>query len=146
MFGGQRAVGDIPHLLARADVCLSALMPKPYLQKIITVKVFEYFSCRKPVVAAVAGETARVIENSGGGIAVPPNDARAMAEAVLALYHDPERRAAMGHSGQRYVEANYSRAVWADRLEKILTELHESGRNPVPAAAARKLETNEVTS
>lgn len=65
VFGGERKVEEIPHLLARADVCLSALLPAPYLEKIITVKVFEYLACEKPVVASLAGETARVIQDSG---------------------------------------------------------------------------------
>jgi glycosyltransferase involved in cell wall biosynthesis len=123
VFGGERKVEEIPHLLARADVCLSALLSAPYLEKIITVKVFEYLACEKPVVAALAGETARVIRESGGGIVVPPNDSRAMADAVLSLYRDPQRRAAMGRRGRTYVEENFSRAIWATRLERMLREI-----------------------
>jgi glycosyltransferase involved in cell wall biosynthesis len=125
VFGGERSVEEIPHLLARADVCLSALLPDPYLQKIITVKVFEYLACEKPVVAALAGETARVLQDSGGGIVVPPNDSQAMADAILTLYHDEGRRTAMGKLGRRYVEENFSRSMWAERLEKTLVKLRE---------------------
>lgn len=123
IFGGERKVEEIPHLLARADVCLSALLPAPYLEKIITVKVFEYLACEKPVVASLAGETARVLQDSGGGIVVPPNDSRAMADAILSLYHDPQRRTAMGKLGRVYVEENFSRSMWAARLERTLREV-----------------------
>jgi hypothetical protein len=126
IFAGERRGTDIPDLLSHANVCLSALLPEPYLEKIITVKVFEYLACEKPVVAAVGGETAAVIRNSGGGIVVPPNDAQAMADAVIQLYNDPGRRAEMGRMGRRYVEENYSRSTWAVKLEKTLRELHAS--------------------
>ena len=145
IFAGERQVAEIPSLLARADVCLSALLPDPYLQKIITVKVFEYLACEKPVVAAVAGETARVIQESGAGIVVPPNDATAMAEGVLSLYRDSERRAAMGKLGRRYVEENYSRANSATKLERTLRELFESETmEPASSSAQHRSEGDEM--
>lgn len=128
IFGGERGVKDIPHLLARADVCLSALLPDAYLEKIITVKVFEYLACQKPVVASLAGETARVLQDSGGGMVVPPGDPRALAEAILSLYRDPARCALMGQRGRRYVEENYSRSMWARRLEGALNSLDSNDR------------------
>ena len=124
IFGGERRVDEIPFLLARADVCLSALLPDPYLEKIITVKLFEYLACEKPVVAALAGETARVLTDSGGGIVVPPGAARSMAEAILGLYQQPERRIAMGKVGRRYVEEHFSRSMWAAQLEVMLKALY----------------------
>jgi glycosyltransferase involved in cell wall biosynthesis len=55
---------------------------------------------------------------------VPPQDARAMADAILMLRSDPERRRTMGKLGRRFVEENYSRSVWAGRLEKRMSELY----------------------
>jgi colanic acid biosynthesis glycosyl transferase WcaI len=129
IFAGERRVEDIPFMLARADVCLSALMPDSYLDKIITVKVFEYLACEKPVVAALAGETARVLNDSGGGMVVPPGDSQSMADAILDLYRHPERRVAMGKAGRRYVEENFSRSMWAARLEVMLKELYLRARS-----------------
>jgi hypothetical protein len=136
IFGGERKVEEIPYLLARADVCLSALLPNPYLEKIITVKIFEYLACEKPVVAALAGETARVLNESGGGIIVPPGEARSMAEAVLQLYHNPEQRTAMGKRGRRYVEEHFSRSFWAAQLEVILRGLCQRTQRKEPLGGA----------
>ncbi len=139
IFGGERRVDEIPFLLARADVCLSALLPDPYLEKIITVKIFEYLACEKPVVAALAGETARVLTDSGGGIVVPPGAARSMAEAILGLYQQPERRIAMGKVGRRYVEEHFSRSMWAAQLEVMLKALYlrTRDRERLPTRAKR---------
>jgi glycosyltransferase involved in cell wall biosynthesis len=136
IFGGERGVEDVPLLLARADVCFAAVRPEPYPKKVISVKVFEYMACEKPVVGALSGESARVLAESNGGLVVPPGDARATADAILALRGDPARRAAMGKAGRRYVEENYSRAAWAARLEQRISALCCTDDGAVAAAAA----------
>lgn len=127
IFGGERRVEDVPPLVSRADVCFAAVRPEPYPKKVISVKVFEYMACERPVVGALSGESARVLEESGGGIVVPPGDARATASAILELYQDPARRSAMGAAGRRYVEEHYSRSAWAARLERRIGELCDAG-------------------
>ena len=123
VFGGERPIAEVPYLLARADVCVTTLLPDPYLEKIVSVKIFEYLACEKPVVASLRGEGARVVEQSGGGIAIAPADARAMAGAIRELLDSPERRAEMGKAGRRYVEEHHSRATIAARLEELLDEV-----------------------
>ena len=66
VFGGELPIEEVPYLLARADVCVTNLLPDPYLEKIVSVKIFEYLACGKPVVGALRGEGARVLEDSGG--------------------------------------------------------------------------------
>lgn len=127
IFGDERIVSEVPSLLARADVCFAAVRPEQYPRKVISVKVFEYLACEKPVVGALSGESARILEESGGGIVVPPGDASATAEAILSLYQDPARRAAMGTAGRRYVDEHYSRSAWAMHLEKRLKAVYWSG-------------------
>jgi colanic acid biosynthesis glycosyl transferase WcaI len=116
VFLGERPVDEVPAILARADVCVSALLPEPYLEKIISVKLFEYMACEKPVIASQAGEGARRVEESRAGLVTPPGDERALAEAVRSLKRDPLRRREMGAAGRRYVETHYSRSRWAVRF------------------------------
>ena len=141
IFGDERSVKDIPSILARADLCFAAVRPEPYPKKVISVKVFEYMACERAVVGALNGESARVLEESGGGIVVAAGDARATAEAILALYADPQKRAAMGTAGRRYVQENYSRDVWAGRLEQRLREMCHATNGE---AAARLAEQNQT--
>jgi colanic acid biosynthesis glycosyl transferase WcaI len=123
LFGGERKVEDIPYLLSRADVCLSMLLPDPYLENIISVKLFEYMACARPIVAGCAGESARVLEASRAGIAVPAGDSEGMARGILKLMQDSRSREEMGRTGRRFVEENYSRSAWAQRLEQRLCAL-----------------------
>lgn len=138
IFGDERVVGDVPSLISRADVCFAAVRPEPYPKKVISVKVFEYLACERPVVGALSGESARILHESGGGIVVSPGDARGTAEAILSLYSDPARREAMGKAGRSYVNRNYSRSAWAMRLERRINEVYWSGardRRAVPRPA-----------
>jgi glycosyltransferase involved in cell wall biosynthesis len=123
LFGGELPIEEVPYLLARADVCVTNLLPDAYLEKIVSVKVFEYLACGKPVVGGLRGEGARVLEESGGGIAVEPGDAQALGDAVRELLDAPERRAELGEAGRRYVVEHHSRTAIAARLEGLLDEV-----------------------
>ena len=89
LFGGERPIEEVPYVLARADVCVTNLLPDPYLDKIVSVKVFEYLACEKPVVGGLRGEGARILEESGGGIAVEPGDAHAGVPESPVLHRCP---------------------------------------------------------
>ncbi len=122
-FGGEIPLSDVPMVLARADACVTNLLPDPYLRKIISVKVFEYMAMAKPVVAALEGEGARVVREADAGIVVRPGDPRGIADAVVRLADDPGLRHRMGASGRRHVEERYSRQATARRLDQALTQL-----------------------
>ena len=118
----EKPVEVVPHLLARADVCFAACRPEPYPKKLISVKVFEYLACERPVVGCFEGESARIITESGGGIVVPPGQPDRVAEAILSLYDAPELRKSMGIAGREYVERSFSRSDLAMKFEKLLSE------------------------
>jgi colanic acid biosynthesis glycosyl transferase WcaI len=123
IFAGQKAVSDLPWLLARADVCLTVVQPGRCSEKVNSVKTFEYMACEKPVVLASNEAGSQVLIESKAGVLVPPRDASAMAKAIQALRDDPARRLKMGRLGRRYVQANYSRSTWAGRLEEKMRTL-----------------------
>jgi glycosyltransferase involved in cell wall biosynthesis len=81
----------------------------------------------RPVVAAAAGWTAQVIADAGAGIACPPEQPAALADAIAQVAGDPERARDMGASGRRYVEANLTRRAAADRLDRALRSLVDHG-------------------
>jgi len=135
IIASQRSVKDVPSVIARANVCFAAVSAEAYPKKLISVKIFEYFACEKPVVGALSGESARVIEESGGGVVVRPGDAEGIAEAILDLYNDKKKCEEMGKAGRRYVEENFSRGIWATRLEQRIATL---GAEPPPSTGVTK--------
>lgn len=120
VFLGEQQVTDVPFLIARANVCISSLLPSPYLEKIVSVKIYEYLACGKPVIGLHSGETARVLNESGAALVVKPGDTEGCAQAVLKLYRDPELCARLGSRGCGYIEQNFSRRAIAMRLNALL--------------------------
>jgi glycosyltransferase involved in cell wall biosynthesis len=59
------------------------------------------------MVGNVPGRAARLLEEEGCGIAVPPGDAPALAAALRRLAADPALRGAMGAAGRRLAEARF---------------------------------------
>jgi phosphatidylinositol alpha-mannosyltransferase len=89
------------------------------------------FSCATPVVASDIEGYAAVAEHGETGILVPPGDAAALAEAMVALLTDEERRRRLGEAAREESE-EYS---WK-RIAARLVEIYESLANRAPAARA----------
>ncbi|HEY0868373.1 MAG TPA: glycosyltransferase family 4 protein, partial [Fimbriimonas sp.] len=129
LFAGELKVDQIPATLAQADVCVSMLDTNPYFRKIISVKVFEYMACGKPVIGMHSGETARILSESQAGIVVPPGDSEALAARIRELKDCPELLLDMGEKGLAYVADNYDRDLIASKLERLLVGV-AAGRTP----------------
>jgi colanic acid biosynthesis glycosyl transferase WcaI len=125
IFLGELRLADIPKALSRADVCFAGERGGEYQEKLISVKLFEYMACERPIVSTVVGEGARVVDKSCAGFSIESGHASAVAASIMTLKSDPRRRRAMGKSGRAYVEANYSRGEWARRFERWVVELVE---------------------
>jgi glycosyltransferase involved in cell wall biosynthesis len=109
---------------ASADVMLVTLKQDPVFALTIPSKVQSYLACGRPIVAALDGEGARVVAESGAGIAANAGDAAALADGVLKLYRMPRpEREAMGRRGREYFEQNFERSLLLSRLEQWIAEL-----------------------
>lgn len=101
--------GEVPGLLAAADICLVPLRDVPLFTSFIPSKIFEYLGAGKAVVGSVAGESA-VILRDAGAVVVAPEDPQQLTAAIRSLARDPARRRQMGDDGRRYVEEHFDRA------------------------------------
>ena len=65
-------------------------------------KLYSILAAGRPLVASVdpGTEVARVVEQAGAGLAVPPDDPEAFTKALATLLDDPERTRAMGAAGR----------------------------------------------
>lgn len=66
--------------------------------------ILEAMAMGKPVICSRTRGQVDVIEEGVTGLFVPVGDARALREAMLALWHDPVRAGAMGRAGRARVE------------------------------------------
>jgi colanic acid biosynthesis glycosyl transferase WcaI len=115
---GQHPVESMPAYFALADALLVTLRDDPVFALTIPSKIQSYQACGRPIVAALNGEGARAIEESGCGLTCPAGDGEGLARAVMALYRMPvEERERMGARGRAYFAANFERSRLLDRLE-----------------------------
>jgi glycosyltransferase involved in cell wall biosynthesis len=125
---------DMPEVLAASDCGIAILKPIPLYGTTFPNKVFDYMAAGRPVVLAIDGVIRDVVEQAHAGVAVPPGDAQALAEAVRSLADDPSVARKMGGRGRSVVERDFSREEQARGMEQLMREMLES--NPVKPAGA----------
>jgi glycosyltransferase involved in cell wall biosynthesis len=85
--------------------------------------VIEAMACGVPVVQPASAAFPEIIATTGGGVCVPPRDARALALAWHELLADPARRQALGQAGRAGVEKHYSAATMSDQFRRTVARL-----------------------
>lgn len=86
----------------------------------------EALSQSTPVVSTDVGDSAAIV--GPGGIVVPPEDPRALGDALLELLQMPAaERAALGDAGRRHVVAQFSVESMARAYERLYREVAASG-------------------
>lgn len=127
-FTGMVQYDKVPLYINASDVCV-APMKKDILGS--PLKLYEYMACGKPVVATRASSF-DVLEKSGAGVLVNPENSAEFANTLVKLLQESELRKQMGENGRRYVVENRSWESVARRVaevcEKTLQE-HERERN-----------------
>jgi colanic acid biosynthesis glycosyl transferase WcaI len=92
---------------------------------------------RAVVVTADPGsELHDVVVASGAGLAVPPENPEALAEALRSLVRDPQRRLAMGQAGRRWIMNHLSIDKVLGRIEHDVQGLIRAHAQQRPASAA----------
>ncbi len=82
--------------------------------------VLEAFAARVPVVATAVGGTPEVVEDGVNGYLVPPGKVEPLADRIVRLVCDRQRRVAMGARGRRRVEEKFSFGAQAKAYEELL--------------------------
>ena len=119
-------LGRLPHeqmakIYSIADVLLVHLKKVPLFEITIPSKTLAYLACAKPLLMAVEGDAADLIDSTGAGLSCPPEDASALAAAVKTLYEMPaDRRRTMGVAGREYFLEHFTLDIVAGTYERLL--------------------------
>lgn len=126
---------SMPGILAQASVLLVTLARDPILAQTVPSKVQAYLAAARPIVAALDGEGARMVEDAGAGVACPAEDAPALASAVRRMREMPAgEQLRMALQGRAYYDRHFDPAVLAIRLRQILEDVVKRD-NDVESAA-----------
>jgi colanic acid biosynthesis glycosyl transferase WcaI len=123
-FVGFQPKERLPEVLAAADVHVVALK-KGLARSSVPSKTYSILAAGRPIVASVdeGTEVARVVEQAGAGLPVPPEDPEAFVAAITKLVDAPELATQMGRSGRAFVERWASPAAVAEQYENLFDEL-----------------------
>ncbi len=121
IFTGERQ--DIRELLALLDIFVL-----PSLWEGFSTALLEAMAMKKAVIASAVGGTPEFVESGKTGILIPPNDPAALARAVTALLHNPERIREMGQAAHKYVQQYCSLETVVRQTESIYERLLHNGQ------------------
>jgi len=122
-FTGQRPRAEIPEYIAASDACLVPLRPSPLFETVLPSKMLEFMACARPVVVGVSGYARALVEESGGGLGVTPDDHDGLAEVLLRLRDEPVLGDKFGESGRHFVVERFSRRAKAATYLAALREV-----------------------
>jgi colanic acid biosynthesis glycosyl transferase WcaI len=135
-FVPQQPREKIPAYISASDACLVVLKKSDVFETVIPTKMLEFMSCSRPVILGVGGQAKQILERSGAGICVEPENPAALCDAILRLRQDPELCESLGRNGREYIVQNLSRQRTAAEYLKTLRSLIEGSGVVEPAAAA----------
>lgn len=118
---GRFPVETMPGFMQQASALLVTLADQDIFRFTIPSKVQAYLAAGRPILACLNGEGANLVTASGAGLAVPAENAKALAEAVLRLYRmSPQEREAMGTKGRLYYAQHFSHDMLVNQLIDLL--------------------------
>ncbi len=126
-FAGRFPPSEMEAILKSAQALLVSLKPEPIFSLTVPSKVQAYLWSGQPIIAALDGEAAKVIEDAGAGLCSLPGDSEALARNIIQLADLPESdRQAMGMAGRTYFDKNFAPELLTDKLISLLAGLKKN--------------------
>jgi glycosyltransferase involved in cell wall biosynthesis len=119
-FVGERPRDEVPRWIAESSACVVLLRQSPVFLTVVPSKMLEIMAVGRPILLGVEGEARALLERAGAGIAVPPENADALAQAILRLRRDPALARRCGESGRAFVQREFRREGLASRYLELL--------------------------
>lgn len=108
LFVDPQPLAEMPRYWSLARAALVTLRDMPLFDGARPSKSFPPMASGVPVIFSGRGEMRNLLEDSGAGIAVPPEDPAALADAIRLLADDPARAAELGRNARSLVLAQFS--------------------------------------
>lgn len=96
--------------------------------------LLDAMAAERPIVATRAGGIPEVVTDGETGLLVAPRDARALADAILALLRDADRRSRLARAGHRRVAERFS----VDRMVEGTLDVYGRVAGRIPAAGTAR--------
>ena len=122
----RQSAERIPEFLSACDAAFLSFKNEPLWKMTIPAKLQSYMACGKPIIASAAGETERIIKETGCGICCKIGDAEGLAEAIKRIMSSDT--AAMGKKGREYFKLYFDKKRLMDQMEEYFAVNTKSKR------------------
>lgn len=114
----------LPTMLAAADVSL-VVQKRNAICFNMPSKIPTILASGRPILASVPqhGTAAKAVRQSQGGIVIPPENPKRLAQAIQALYENPLRCALLGRQGRQFAVEHYAFEQILTRYESLFVSL-----------------------
>jgi len=113
---GSKPYSDIPWYISACDILMVTPMGGScILSGLSPLKLYEAFSCSRPVIATQI-KGLEVVEEIAAGITVPLNNPQELAKAITKILSQKKLWEKMGNNGRKYVEKNHH---WEKISQKV---------------------------
>jgi colanic acid biosynthesis glycosyl transferase WcaI len=114
----------LPEMLAASDVGL-VLQKSNVIAFNMPSKIQVLLASGRPIIASVpsTGTAGKAINRSQGGLVIPPEDEAALADAVLELYHHPEKCATLGEKAREFALQEYAFEQSLNKYEQLFNDV-----------------------
>ena len=121
-FHGRKPLEEMPFYYAASDAMLVTFEASPMATYTLPRKVTTYLAAGKPVLAALSGETERVLNEAGCGMCCDTADAEGLARIAkkFSLRADHVR---MGEAASAYYLTHFTKERFLDKIENLLRDL-----------------------
>jgi colanic acid biosynthesis glycosyl transferase WcaI len=123
-FIDRHPMSAMPGFMAAADVLLVHLKRSELSRYVIPTKTFAYLAAGKPILMAMEGAAADMVQAAGAGMVIEPDDPVELANAISAFQRaSSDERSRFGQNGRTYLLENFSRRDIIARYEKLLADV-----------------------
>ncbi|MBV9788510.1 MAG: glycosyltransferase, partial [Chloroflexi bacterium] len=117
---------DIPAVLAQTDI-----FTLPSLWEGLPLTAIEAMAAARPVVLTDVGGNSELVQSGVNGMIVRPDDVDALANTLVELLNDEQRRTEMGHAARQRVQHDFSIDTIAAQHEALYESIWNKHYNRV---------------
>ena len=121
IFYGRQPLNNMAKFYSKADAMLVTLKKDERLSMTVPGKVQTCLSAGKPIIAAIDGAGAEIIESASCGYCSPAEDIDAMAENVRRFCLDSDKEK-LAVNARKFYEENFTKNEFFKKLELFLEE------------------------
>lgn len=132
IFHGRHPAADMPAFYRMADCMLLTLRGGGAVSGTLPAKMQSYLCTGKPVVAAIDGAGAAVMQEADCGICAPPDNDAALAAAMQEVIQDFAFYQTKGQNGRVFFEEHFTQERFLNDLTALLSS--ETEREPLETA------------